>query len=247
MIAWILSISSFTALALLILRKMRVIKHDMVFQKDLEEEQKFQEEDVEVKEVEAVENEVVGSARQNFLKGDAHLGRGEFEEAIAYFLAAIAADETHLDSHHKLGLLHMKRGDFGQAELAFSKLINLKKDPIYYSNLGAALYRQGRLIEAAEAYENAIALDDKRSERLESVAQVYHELGDSEKALKYFEMASRRKPKNNELKMILVDYYEQVGRLEEAMELLKRILESDPYNREVKGRLRLITKKSGQA
>ncbi len=246
MIAWILSISSFTALAVLVLRKMRVIKHDLVFQKDLAEEQKFQEEDVEFKEIEPEENEVVGSARQNFLKGDAHLGRGEFDEAIACFLAAIAADETHLDSHHKLGLLHMKRGDFGQAELAFSKLINIKKDPIYYSNLGAALYRQGRLIEAAEAYENAIALDDKRSERLESVAQVYHELGDSEKALKYFEMASRRKPKNNDLKMILLDYYEQLGRLDEGIELLKRILESDPYNKEAKSRLRLINRKAGK-
>ena len=245
MIPWILSISSLLALIALILRKMRVIKHDLVFQKDLEEEQKFQEEDIEIKEVEPVENEVVGSARQNFLKGDLHFGRGEFEEAIAFFLSAIAADETHLDSHHKLGLLHMKRGNFGDAELSFSKLINLKKDPIYYSNLGAALYRQGRLIEAAEAYENAIALDDKRSERLESVAQVYHELGDTEKALKYFEMASRRKPKNNDLKMVLVDYYEQLGRLDEGIELLKRILESDPYNKEVKSRLRLIGKRSG--
>lgn len=246
MIAWILSISSLLILIALILRKMRVIKHDLVFQKDLEEEQKFQEEDVEIKEVEEPTTEVVGSARQNFLKGDAHLGRGEYEEAIAYFLAAIAAEETHLDSHHKLGLLHMKRGDFGKAELSFSKLINLKKDPIYYSNLGAALYRQGRLIEAAEAYENAIALDDKRAERLQSLAQVYHELSDTEKALKYFELASRRKPKNNELKMILVDYYEQLGRMEEAIELLKRILETDPYNKEAKTRLKLIEKKAGK-
>ncbi|MEK9166941.1 MAG: tetratricopeptide repeat protein [Patescibacteria group bacterium] len=246
MIAWILSISSFLILVALILKKMRVIKNDLVFQKDLEEEQKFQEEDIELKEVLPPENEVVGSARQNFLKGDAHFGRGEFDDAIIFFMAAISADETHLDSHHKLGLLHMKRSDFGQAELAFSKLINLKKDPIYYSNLGAALYRQGRLIEAAEAYENAIALDDKRAERLQSLAQVYHELGDSGKALKYFELASHRKPKNNELKMILADYYEQLGRLDEVIELMQKILELDPYNKEIKTRLKLVQRKAGK-
>lgn len=227
-------------------RKMRILTRDMVFQKDLEEEQKFQEEDIEARAEEpAEEDEVKGGARKHFMKGDLHFGRGEYEEAEKHFLNAIAADETHLDSHHRLGLLNMKRGDFGNAELSFSKLINLKKDPVYFSNLGAALYRQGRLIEAAEAYENAIALDDKRAERLQSLAQVYHELGDSEKALKYFELASRRKPKNNELKMILADYYEQLGRLEEVIEIFNKILESDPYNKEVKSRLRLTKKKAG--
>ncbi len=246
MIVWILFIASIVGLALLTFRKMRILKRDMVFQKDLEEEQKFQEEDIEIREEADKEgDEVRGSARQHFTKGDMHFGRGEYDEAEGHFLNAVAADETHLDSHHRLGLLYMKRADFGNAELSFSKLINLKKDPVYYSNLGAALYRQGRLIEAAEAYENAIALDDKRSERLQSLAQVYHELGDGEKALKYFELASRRKPKNNDLKMILADYYEQLGRLEEVIEILNRVLESDPYNKEVRARLRLAKKKAG--
>lgn len=258
MINWLILIASLVLLAALIFRKMRIIKRDMIFQKDLEVEQA--EEMVELSEVageleEAVlENPVVGSsketsasARQHFMKGDAHFSRGEFAEAEAAFLAAIGADETHLDAHHKLGLMHLKLENFPQAELYFSKLVNLKKDPVYFSNLGAALYRQARLIEAAEAYENAVALDDKRGERLQSLAQVYHELGDSEKALKYFELASRRKPKNNDLKMILVDYYEQLGKLEECAELLKAILESDPYNKEMKARLRIIMKKSGQA
>ena len=52
--------------------------------------------------------------------------------------------------------VYLQVENFPQAELYFSRLINLKKDPVYYSNLGAALYQQQRLIEAAEAYENAI-------------------------------------------------------------------------------------------
>ena len=260
MILWILLITSFLGLLALTLRKMRIIKKDMVFQNDLIVEQEMEkaaeepgnsgqdyEEATHNLESEKGEDArgTLASARQNYLKGDMHFGRNEFDEAEGFFLAAIAADETHLDSHHKLGLMYLKKEDFQQAELYFSKLVNLKKDAIYFSNLGAALYRQARLIEAAEAYENAIALDDKRAERLQSLAQVYHELGDAEKALKYFELASRRKPKDNDLKIILVDYYEQVARLEDAIEILKKILESDPYNKEVKSRLRLIEKKSG--
>lgn len=263
MFNWILFIASVLGLAILTVRKMRIIKRDIIFQKDLEVEQmeegggssnnlddKFDKDFEEKNEEQELPNRAAASlssatARQHFMKGDVHFGRNEFDEAEASFLAAIAADETHLDSHHKLGLMYLKLENFPQAELYFSKLVNLKKDPVYFSNLGAALYRQARLIEAAEAYENAVVLDDKRGERLQSLAQVYHELGDSEKALKYFEMASRRKPKNSDLKMILVDYYEQLGRLEESVQLLKAILESDPYNKEMKGRLRLITKKMG--
>jgi tetratricopeptide (TPR) repeat protein len=150
----------------------------------------------------------------------------------------VAAAPDHLDAHHKLGMLYMKKGDFSQAELYFSKLVNLKKDPVYFSNLGAALYQQQRLIEAAEAYENAIALDDKRAERLQSLAQVYFELGEDEKALHYFERAARRKPKDIELKLTLADYYEKLGRKEETAAKLEEVLQADPYNEEVKARLK---------
>ncbi|MEK7145728.1 MAG: tetratricopeptide repeat protein, partial [Patescibacteria group bacterium] len=134
--------------------------------------------------------------------------------------------------------------DFPKAELYFSKLVNLKKDPVYFSNLGAALYRQARLIEAAEAYENALSMDDKRAERLQSLGQVYNELGDHEKALKYFELAAKRKPKDMGLKGILADYYVRLERFAEAAVLYGKILEQDPYNKEIKAALSELKKKA---
>ena len=166
-------------------------------------------------------------------------------EAEPIFLEIIEVDGGHLDAHHKLGTLHMKMEDFGKAELYFSKLVNLKKDPIYFSNLGAALYRQQRLVEAAEAYENAIALDAKRAARLQSLAQVYFELGDDEKALKYFELAARRKPKDVGLKMLLAEYYDRLERFAEAAAVLEKFLEMDPYNKEAKAKLKTVKGKIG--
>lgn len=239
MIAYILLSISGLGIILIFLKRLKATKLDMIFQNDIEmlpqeavEKMPIDEESKE----DLVEN--FASARKSFQKGEMHFSKNELEDAENCLIMAIESDQTYLDAHHKLGLLYMKKGDFQQAELSFSKLVNLKKDPIYFSNLGATLYSQQRLLEAAEAYENAIALDDRRAERLESLAQVYHELNDFEKALKYFEIAARRKPKNIELKEILIDYYEREGKITEAVENLKKIIELDPYNKDAKKRLK---------
>lgn len=255
MLAWTLLIASALGLIMLFVRRLKMTRRDLMFQETLVEEmaEEAMEEATESTSTSAQQEsvkeapELLGTVRRTFLKADAHLSRNEFDEALPLLLAVIAAEPDHLEAHHKLGLSYLKQGDFPQAELYFSKLVNLKQDPVYFSNLGAALYQQQRLVEAAEAYENAIALDDKRGERLQSLGQVYYELGEDEKALHYFERASRRKPKDVELKLILADYYERLVRLEEAIETLEGILELDPYNEEVKKRLKLLQKKTGQA
>ncbi len=254
MFAWILLIGSGLALVLLFLRRMRMTQKDLMFQETLGQEEDAMEQAIEREvampeestEEASAKAELLGTVRKTFIKADTHLSRNEFEEAHPLLLAVIEADPGHLDAHQKLGLMFMKQGDFPQAELYFSKLVNLKQDPVYFSNLGAALYQQQRLVEAAEAYENAIALDDRRGERLQSLGQVYYELGEDDKALHYFERAARRKPKDLDLKLILADYYERLVRLDEAIEKLEEVLDADPYNEEVKKRIKLLQKKAGQ-
>jgi tetratricopeptide (TPR) repeat protein len=247
MLAWILLIASFAALFLMFVRRLRLTRQDIGFQDNLAEEEAADQEAelaVEAEEMEdAPEDEPVKakSARAAFMKADTLFSRGGLDEAEPLFLAVIEADDGHLDAHHKLGMLYMKKEDFPQAELYFSKLVNLKKDPIYFSNLGAALYQQQRLVEAAEAYENAIALDNRRAARLQSLAQVYFELGDDDKALKNFELAARKKPKDTALKMLIAEYYERLERHDEAVVMLEKILEKEPYNKEAKKMLKKLS------
>lgn len=248
MFAWILLIISSIALVLIFLRRLRLTTQDLRFQNNLaqqEAQEKALEEATEAAMEEQLQDIVAPkksnkSAGKLFSKADMHFGRKEWAEAEDLFLEVIEVDSTHLDAHHKLGMLYMKVDDFQNAELYFSKLVNLKKDPIYFSNLGAALYQQQRLVEAAEAYENALALDDKRAARLQSLAQVYYELGNDEKALHYFERAAKRKPKDLTLKLILADYYQRLGRTEEAIALFEQVLEADPYNEAIKAQLKTL-------
>lgn len=250
MLSWILLILSGLALTLIFVRRLRLTRQDLKFQEKLIQEEKgelatdeleeFPEENVEAPQSTVDLPELEGGIRKAYSRAEVYFGRNQLDEAEPLFLAILAEDPAHLDSHHKLGLLHMKRGDFGQAELYFSKLVNLKQDPVYFSNLGAALYQQQRLVEAAEAYENAIALDDRRAERLQSLAQVYFELGEDLKALDFFERAARRKPKDEGLKQILADFYERLGDTERAKKVLEELLDMDPYNEEIKSRLKSL-------
>lgn len=167
-----------------------------------------------------------------YKKADVLFGQKKFGEAEILFLQVVDADPQHLEAHEKLGMMNMRLGNFPQAEVYFNKLVNLKKDPVFFSNLGAALFQQQRLIEAAEAYENAIALDANRAARLMSLAQVYHQLDEFEKALDLFERAAKKKKKDVELHLILADYYRRFERDEDATATLKHVLDLDPYNEE---------------
>ncbi len=244
MLYWILLIVSLLLISLIAIRRMRVTYLDSHFQKSLAEEEAIEQALDEAFE-EAEEKPVVASdesPRQLFTKADVHFSRNELDEAEAALLTLLELEANHLEAHHKLGLLYMKKNAYPQAELYFSRLINLKKDPIFYSNLGAALYHQQRLVEAAEAYENALAMDDKRAERFESLAQVYHELGELDKALGHFEQASLKKPRDINLKFVLADYYESQKRFEECAAQLQRVLELQPYNEDAHTRLEEIKK-----
>ena len=125
-------------------------------------------------------------------------------------------------------------------EFFFQKLIDLKENPVYFSNLALTLYQQGRLEEAAKLYEKAIEAEGNKPARFVSVAHVYHELGEMEKALSAFEVACRLDPRNLDYWWTILEYYEKFSKKEDMMRVLKKILELDPYNDVAKGKLRLL-------
>lgn len=180
------------------------------------------------------------SPEEGFASALTLMKQGEMEEAEALFLELLRVMPDHVEARQSLGGLYMKLERYPDAEWHFSKLITLKKDPLFYSNLGSALYLQKRLTEAAVAYENAISLDSGRAARLESLAQIYHELGQRDLALKYFELASRKKPKDLSLRFLLADYYEQMGQLASALEQMEHILKEDPSFPDAKERVKAL-------
>jgi len=175
-----------------------------------------------------------GNVRSLFKKGEMKFAKNDLEEAERCFVQIVSLEDTHLEANLYLGLIYLKQKNFPKAEFFFHKLVNLKKDPVYYSNLGLALYQQGRLLEAAEAYESAVVLDDKRAARFASLAQVYRELSNDEKALINFERASQKSPRNLDYLWATLEYYQKLSRADDVAATADRILDLDPYNEDAK-------------
>ncbi len=221
-------------LGVIFTRRLLLVIQDDKMQKKLRKEEMKKEEVEEPKTEEVKPIKKTGDARKVFKKGELHLAKKEYDQAERCFVQVLAIDETHLDGNLQLGITYLQQGNHSKAEFFFHKLVNLKKDPVYYSNLGLALYNQGRLLEAAEAYENALSMDDSRAARYASLAQVYRELNNDEKALANFEKASKKSPRNLDYLWALTEYYQKLGLIDELHTVAKKILELDPYNQEAK-------------
>ncbi len=182
----------------------------------------------------------IRKAKRAFKQADVHFTKGDYGLAEKHLLQVLSFDNDHLDANLKLGLLYLQQENLPRAEFFFQKLIDLKENPIYFSNLALTLYQQNRLEGAVKLYDGAIEMDDKRAGRFVSVAHVYHELGDMEKALAAFEEATRLEPRNLDYLWALTDYYEKFSQIDDIIATLKRILELDPYNEDAKAKMVLL-------
>lgn len=178
--------------------------------------------------------------KKAYKQADIHFSKGAYGIAEKHLLQVLSYDNDHLDANLKLGLLYLHQENLPRAEFFFQKLIDLKENPVYFSNLALTLFQQNRFEESAQLYERAIVLDPKKASRFVSLAYVYKELGELERALAQFEEAARLEPRNIDLLWTLVEFYEKFSRKEEMARILRKILEIDPYNTNAKGRLVLI-------
>ncbi len=178
--------------------------------------------------------------KKAFKQADVHFSKGDYGLAEKHLLQVLSFDNDHLDANLKLGLLYLQQENLPRAEFFFQKLIDLKENPIYFSNLALTLYQQNKLEEAVKLYERAIEMDDKKAGRFVSVAHVYHELGEMEKALSAFEEASRLEPRNLDYLWALTEYYEKFSQVDDILRVVNRILELDPYNEDAKAKMALF-------
>jgi tetratricopeptide (TPR) repeat protein len=85
------------------------------------------------------------------------LKAGQTGEAL---VAALKAAELRPDIpgvHFTLGLVHVARREFAEAETCFRRAVNLRKDSKTYMHLGRVLREQRKLPEAKQIYEDALA------------------------------------------------------------------------------------------
>jgi len=125
-------------------------------------------------------------------EGEARLGAGDVDGAIAAFRQAVAADSSSAVAHSKLGIAYAHRKEWDTAASEFSRALQL--DPTYapaYSNMGNVYRERGQLDQAIAHYQKAVSLDPDYSIAHQNLGIAYKEQGRIAEAVREFKTASR--------------------------------------------------------
>ncbi|MBI5155671.1 tetratricopeptide repeat protein, partial [Candidatus Peregrinibacteria bacterium] len=103
--------------------------------------------------------------------------------------------------------------------------------------LGLAYYRQGKFVEACQAYQEALNRDPQTPERSSALGRACIAAQRFEEAAPLLEKATQRLARDTELLSLLADCYLQLGMKDKAEDAYRRINKIEPYNEEVKSKL----------
>ncbi len=184
-----------------------------------------------IPDVSGIDPKKVSRADGLLKRADAYFEKGDIKNVEKTLIQSLSLNPGSRETYHRLGLLYLKQGQYGKAEVIYRKLIaNVADDPAYYSNLGLALYQQKKFAEAKEFYIKAIELDSARAGRFFSLAQTFHELQEFDQALRHFLKAIELDAKNIDYLLTLAQFYHDREMIAEKQKLLEEILLLDPNN-----------------
>jgi len=167
-------------------------------------------------------------------RSEALLRQGKDDEAVKCFVQALALDEFHQETHHRLAMPYLKKQMFGAAAALFKQLGEVTGDPVHYSHLGLALYQQSNYPEALSAYQKAVEIDDSRPQRFISLAQVYRAMGKTNNAIVALKKSIEIDEQNLDNIFLLADLQIELENYDEAEVILKKLLEIEPEYVEAK-------------
>src|SRR5262245_61463783 len=131
----------------------------------------------------------------HFNLGNALMGQGGLDEAIAAFRQAIVIKPDHAAAYTTLGIALAGQGKLDEAIAAHRRAIGIKPDLAEaYPNLGNALMDQGKLDEAIAAFRRAIGIKPDLAEAYSNLGAALSWQGKLDEGLAAFRRAIGIKP-----------------------------------------------------
>ncbi len=114
-------------------------------------------------------------------------------------------------------------------------LINEKQEDYFHEHVNWAKYNiaKGEKDVAISEYLNAYQINDKNIQVVESLAFLYDETNDKNKASEFFEKLLELEPKNKTALEKLAKFRDYIGDYEGAVEYMERLAQIDPKNQYV--------------
>jgi serine/threonine protein kinase/Flp pilus assembly protein TadD len=140
------------------------------------------------------------------------------EEAVSYYIAAVALRPRSPGAHMNLGNALGDQGRLDRASTEYREALRLKEDyPEAHNNLGAALYTQGRLDDAIAEYREALRRNKDLAMAHNNLGVALYKKGELDGAIAECREALRLKKDYPEAHYNLGNALKAKGRLEEAM------------------------------
>jgi tetratricopeptide (TPR) repeat protein len=170
-------------------------------------------------------------------QADKALAQNKIEDAERLFIQALTVQPQAMDVQAQLAKLYLTTGRENKAEAMYKELLQHRDDVSFFSNLGLAYYRQGKFVEACQAYQEALNREPQIPERSSALGRACIAARRFEEAAPLLEKASVRLSRDTTLLHLLAECYMQLGHTDKAEETYRRINKLEPYDEEVKAKL----------
>lgn len=162
-------------------------------------------------------------------KGDDHVARQEYAEAIEAYQAFLVRKPNHVRALNNIGAAHWKLGQYPQAEEHFRRALRVNpNDPDAHNNLGGILRGRGHLAASENSLRRALKLNPRHVEARASLGLTLFALGRPADAKPHLQKALRVAPRNVAALICTAKIAITEGSFDEAEDLLYRILRIEP-------------------
>lgn len=162
------------------------------------------------------------------------------EEVERLLIQALTISPNEMDVRAQLARLYLTTNRENKAEAMYRELLLSRDDVSFHANLGLAYYRQGKFLEACQAYQEALNRDAKNPERASALGRACIAAQRFEEAAPLLEKASQFLSRDTEILHLLAECYLQLGDRDKAEESYRRIHKLEPYNEEIKQKIKSI-------
>ncbi|MDR1969982.1 MAG: tetratricopeptide repeat protein [Candidatus Nomurabacteria bacterium] len=135
-------------------------------------------------------------------------------------LTILRVDERNARAYNRLGILYAKQQQLEDAIECFEIAQGLQPSASSLHNVGLIYYETGELAKAAQAFEQALRIEEDVAVRHIAYAKVLEATGDSKKMIKELERAIELDP-NPQSVGLLADALENEGEIERSEKLRK--------------------------
>lgn len=153
----------------------------------------------------------------------------DLPKAAESYRALIASYPSAPDNYSRLADVYIRMGDFAAAAGVLAQGVErVPEAPLLRSKLGMVYFKLGRLPEAHEADQAALAMNPADFDALLSSGWIMSRMGRYGEAIGYFEKALVIEPENRSLRKDYARALAAAGRASEALEIYGLLKDEDP-------------------